>query len=107
MNVDQMLEFISELDQMNNQVIVMDNLRVHHNLKVKEHMKEKGLAVEWIPPYSPDMNPVEEMFSWLKRELRKKRVSSRNELLNELNRLVKIINEKELDGYFKHAFENY
>ena len=106
MNIEYMLEFLDSLktSDVKNKIIVMDNLRVHHNLKVKEKIKGFDLEIEWIPPYSPELNPVEEMFSMLKRELRYKLIGTENELRVQLERMISKINKKGLLGYFNHAF---
>ena len=52
-------------------VIVMDNCSTHHGEEVKRLCEEKGVILLYLPPYSPDFNPIEEFFSvlkaWLKR----------------------------------------
>tara|TARA_R100001163_G_scaffold65029_1_gene60827 strand:+ start:2226 stop:3128 length:903 start_codon:yes stop_codon:yes gene_type:complete len=86
-------------------VLVLDNLRAHHSEKFKEKLREIGLIGKWLPPYSPCLNPIEEVFSLLKRELRYIKVSNKQELLKELSRLVKIINRRGLLKYFKHSYD--
>ncbi len=48
------------------QVVVMDNLSAHKGEKVRELVEERGCEVLFPPPYSPDMNPIEEAFSKVK-----------------------------------------
>jgi transposase len=50
--------------------IVMDNIAFHRNDAVKKAIQSAGMKAVYIPPYSPDFNPIEEVFSWLKRRLR-------------------------------------
>jgi transposase len=50
--------------------IVMDNIAFHRNVEVRKAIQSAGLNVVYIPPYSPDFNPIEQVFSWLKRRLR-------------------------------------
>ena len=52
-------------------VLVMDNCSVHHVEEVKELLKQAGIVVLFLPPYSPDLNPLEEAFSYFKGYLRK------------------------------------
>lgn len=56
-----------------NSVIVLDNARIHHNAEWIEIVEGLGGRVEFLPPYSPDFNPIETAFSWLKSWLRKNR----------------------------------
>lgn len=52
-------------------IIVMDNCTVHHVQAVKEILRQAGILVLYLPPYSPDLNPLEEAFSYIKGYLRK------------------------------------
>jgi transposase len=51
-------------------IVVMDNLSSHKREGLKEIVEEKGARIEYLPPYSPDLNPVENMWSKLKSQLR-------------------------------------
>ena len=52
-------------------IVVMDNLRAHHVKEVKETFEEAGIHYLYLPPYSPDMNPIEMLWSKIKSILRK------------------------------------
>ena len=43
------------------EIVVMDNMRSHHVKAVREVLEEKGMKVSYLPPYSPDLNPIEKM----------------------------------------------
>ena len=47
-------------------VLVMDNLSVHKSERVRELIEREGVEVLYLPPYSPDFNPIEEAFSKIK-----------------------------------------
>jgi transposase len=53
------------------QVMVMDNLSAHKGYRVREFVEARGCQLLYLPPYSPDLNPIEEAFSKLKALLRK------------------------------------
>src|SRR3712207_2153062 len=53
------------------QIVVMDNLSVHKGERIKELIEERRCQLLYLPPYSPDLNPIEEAFSKIKRILRK------------------------------------
>ncbi|MGL5837269.1 MAG: IS630 family transposase [Sphingorhabdus sp.] len=65
--VDQFL--IPELEP--GSIVVVDNLGSHKGRRVRKLLKAAGIRIFFLPPYSPDLNPIEEMFSKLKRLLRK------------------------------------
>ena len=52
-------------------IAVMDNLSVHHACEVEEHFRQSGIVLLFLPAYSPDLNPMEEAFSFIKSYLRK------------------------------------
>jgi len=52
-------------------VLIMDNCSVHHVNEVREVLQQAGIIVLFLPPYSPDLNPLEEAFSYIKQYLRK------------------------------------
>jgi len=54
-----------------NSVVVMDNCSIHHIQPVKELAKQLGIVLLYLPPYSPDYNPLEEAFSYVKNYLRR------------------------------------
>src|SRR5215217_4821049 len=49
------------------QVVVMDNLTAHKGERVRELIEERGCELLYLPPYSPDLNPIEEAFSKIRR----------------------------------------
>ena len=57
-------------------IVVMDNMRSHHVKAVREVLEEKGMKVSYLPPYSPDLNPIEKMWSKMKALLRGWKVRS-------------------------------
>ena len=47
-------------------ILLMDNCSIHHVDSVKETLRSVGILVRYLPPYSPDYNPIEEAFSFVK-----------------------------------------
>jgi transposase len=47
-------------------IIIMDNAPIHHNLGLEELLELRGLRIEYLPPYSPDYNPIELVFHTVK-----------------------------------------
>ena len=54
----------------------MDNISVHRSRDVKERMDELSIPYIFSPPYSPDYNPIELVFSIFKNEMKKKRLTA-------------------------------
>ena len=49
------------------QIVVMDNLSAHKGERVRRLIEDRGCTLLYLPPYSPDLNPIEEAFSKIKR----------------------------------------
>ena len=47
-------------------IVILDNCSVHHTADVKQAFNDAGILVIYLPPYSPDLNPIEETFSYVK-----------------------------------------
>ncbi len=52
-------------------IVIMDNCSVHHIAEVRDLLQQAGILVLFLPPYSPDFNPAEEAFSYVKGYLKK------------------------------------
>jgi transposase len=65
-------------------VVVMDNLSVHKSERVREMIEGEGAEILYLPPYSPDFNPIEEAFSKIKNLLRKARARVREALVEAI-----------------------
>lgn len=51
-------------------VLVLDNARIHHRASLRQAVEEAGHRLLFLPPYSPDFNPIELLWSWLKNGVR-------------------------------------
>jgi transposase len=69
-------------------VLVMDNLRAHHDRRVGPACRRRGIRVLYLPPYSPDLNPIEQMFAKLKALLRGAAARTRDALWNTIGTLL-------------------
>ena len=56
-----------------NSVLVLDNAKIHHDQDLLDYLSAFGVKVEFLPPYSPDFNPIETAFSTIKQFLQRNR----------------------------------
>jgi transposase len=63
------------------QIVVVDNLGAHKGARVRELIEEQDCQLLYLPPYSPDFNPIEEAFSKIKGALRKAGARGREALI--------------------------
>jgi transposase len=85
------------------QVVVMDNLTAHKGDRVRELVQERGCELLYLPPYSPDLNPIEEAFSKMKGILRKAGARTREALVEALGGALGTITPRDARGFFGHC----
>ena len=84
------------------QIVVMDNLSSHKSSRVRELIEECGCELMYLPPYSPDFNPIEEAFAKLKALLRKAGARTREALLEAMGRALDAVTASDARGCFEH-----
>jgi transposase len=84
------------------QIMVMDNLSSHKGSRVRELIEECGCELMYLPPYSPDLNPIEEAFAKLKALLRKAGARTREALLEVMGRALDAVTASDARGFFEH-----
>jgi transposase len=84
-------------------VVVWDNLAVHRDAQALAAVHAAGATVRPLPPYSPDLNPIEQAWSKLKTGLRRAAARSHAALVRAFGRLLKTITPQECENYLRHA----
>jgi len=84
-------------------VVIMDNLSAHKVAGVRELIEARGAHLLYLPPYSPDFNPIEQLFAKLKALLRKAAERSTPALWDRIGDILKTIASDECWNYFRHA----
>ena len=77
------------------QVVVMDNLSAHKGHKVRELIEARGCEPLFLPPYSPDLNPIEEAFSKIKGILRKAEARTREALVGVMGEAISAVTARD------------
>lgn len=81
-------------------IVVADNLSCHKVAGVREAIEAVGATLSYLPPYSPDLNPIEKMFSKLKALLRKAAKRTVDALWTEIGRLLDVFTPDECSNDF-------
>src|ERR1035438_6034204 len=81
-------------------IVIIDNLSIPKVAGVKEAITATGAMVLYLPPYSPDLNPIEKFFSKLKALLRKAAKRSIDALWKEIGKLLNSVSESECTNFF-------
>ena len=84
-------------------LVILDNLATHKVAGVREAIEEAGARLMYLPPYSPDFNPIENMWSKIKQILRSLAPRTQEELLEATRRAFDAISIADCLGFFSHA----
>jgi transposase len=85
------------------QIVVMDNLTAHKGDRIRELIESAGCGLVYLPPYSPDLNPIEEAFSKIKGILRKVEARTREALVEALGLALSSVSKEDARGFFEHC----
>jgi transposase len=82
-------------------IVVMDNLSSHKNNQVKTMIESAGAQLRFLPPYSPDLNPIEEMWSKIKAILRTLKARTEKALINAIAKALEAVTASDAKGWFE------
>ena len=85
------------------QVVVWDNLSVHKSAYARTVVEASGCRVVFLPPYSPDFNPIEQAFSKLKSYLRRANKRTQDGLWDAIGAGLKQISAADAQGRYRHC----
>ena len=84
-------------------IVIIDNLGSHKGNAVELAIASVGARLLFLPPYSPDLNPIEQLFSKLKTLLRKLNARSEEQVLSGIARVLNAFSSAECSRYFRHS----
>ena len=83
--------------------VFMDNLPSHKSPEIRAIIEARGAFLRYLPPYSPDFNPIEQAFSKFKALLRKANAKTIKKLWCEIAKAIKSFKPEECAAFFKHS----
>jgi len=84
-------------------VVILDNLSAHKSQAAEQAIRAKGAWLLFLPPYSPDLNPIEMAFSKLKAHLRARAVRTIDDLWRAIGDICELFDPDECSNFFKAA----
>jgi DDE superfamily endonuclease len=91
-------------------VLVLDNAKIHHGDEILALADRFGVVIEYLPPYSPDLNPIEEAFSKIKHFIHRHQDyyyaddgKEGSGILYDMYEVLEIITSDDAAGYIAHA----
>lgn len=107
-NTNNFTTFISSLmdyiatERPGRSVIIMDNVPFHKSKGVKEIIEGNDHIIQFLPPYSPFLNPIENMFSKWKQSIRRERPENERHLFDLIHNVRQIISPDDCAAYYRH-----
>ena len=83
-----------------NSVLIMDNMKSHYAKAVKNLLDSSGVRYIYLPPYSPDLNPIEKLWSKVKAFLRKFKARTLDALPNAIQNAFHAVTVSDCSGWF-------
>ena len=81
-------------------IVIMDNLSSHKGPRVRQMIERAGAFLRYLPPYTPDFNPIENAFAKLKANLRKAEERTVEGLWSAIGRIIDLFHPDECRNYF-------
>lgn len=82
-------------------IVVLDNLSAHKDRHTQELIERAGAELRFLPPYSPDLNPIEKMWSKLKAFLRATKARTEEELYQAISLALETVTAQDAEGWFR------
>ena len=84
-------------------IVILDNLPAHKSQAAEQAIRERGAWLIFLPPYSPDLNPIEMAFAKLKAHLRAMAMRTIDQLWNAIGQICDLFTPEECTNYFEAA----
>lgn len=84
-------------------IVVMDNLSSHKSEKVRNMIDSRGARLVFLPPYSPDLNPIEKCWSKVKTALRAAKARTFDALVDALAKALRSVSLADIESWFAHC----
>jgi transposase len=97
------VEHILGPDLAEGDIVILDNLSPHKHAVIRSLVEARGATIEFLSPYSPDLNPIEQAWSKAKARLRQIKARTYDELLNALAIALRSITSQDATGWFAHC----
>ena len=84
-------------------IVILDNLGSHKSARVRQMVRDFGATLAFLPPYSPDLNPIEQMFAKVKHWMRMAQERTIEDVWKRVGSVLETIHPSECANYFTNA----
>lgn len=81
-------------------IVILDNLNAHEDVETRLLIQARKAQLVFLPPYSPDLNPIENMWSKVKEFLRKAKARTKEDLYDAIGRALTMVTPQDSRGWF-------
>ena len=81
-------------------IVIADNLSAHKDKESEALINARGATLKFLPPYSPDFNPIENMWSQVKTHLRGAKARTQEKLFTAIGQALETVTSKDAKGFF-------
>ena len=81
-------------------IVIADNLSAHKDAQSRALIEARGAELVFLPPYSPDFNPIENMWSKVKNHLRSAKARTQDTLITAIGHALQTVTSKDAEGFF-------
>lgn len=85
--ISHLIQVVRQSTEIHNPILIFDNCTIHYAANIEDMCKSAGIKVKFLPPYSPNLNPIENVFGILKRRFKKKIAVQYRQALLDTNKL--------------------
>ena len=85
-------------------IVIMDNLSAHKSPRTAQLLQQAEVQLKYLPPYSPDLNPIELMWSKVKSHLKSAKKRTQKTLFHAIGEAFEKITSKDTEGFFLHCY---
>ena len=103
LNANGYLDFIKDhKTEFENKTLLQDNVRLHHSLVVKEYAQNNNISMKYIPAYTPEFNPIEQVFSQIKSHYRN---FNHDNIEEDIIQSLMLVSSEQLTNYFRNTLQ--
>jgi transposase len=88
-------------------IVILDNLSAHKNQETRDLIESVGAELWFLPPYSPDLNPIEKMWSKIKSILRALKARTEKALITAIAKALEAVTISDVKGWFESCGYQY
>ena len=98
---------LDKFEQWKGCYLVMDNASIHKNIAIANMITERGYRYIYLPPYSPELNPIEQFWSVLKSKLKRSKLLEKETLSLRIKEASREIELSSIQGFIGHSMKRF